>query len=127
MFMDLVQKYTRDNTIEGTTQIDNFREVMMSRHLVGNISNFHLPEIRSTLDKNKSNTHFVVAQHKKNIDKELNNIFRVDYLARRLKVLICCRFDTKIGYFWSRTLIDKSAHQMINYLINFFHSYSTHS
>ena len=34
VFMDLVQKYTRDNVIEGTAQIDNFREVMMSRHLV---------------------------------------------------------------------------------------------
>ena len=100
---------------------------MMSRHLVGNISNFHLPEIRSTLDKNKSNTHFV-AQYKKNIDKELNNILRVDYLARRPKVLICCRcFDAKIVYFWSRTLIYKSGHQWINYLRNVFHTYCTHS
>ena len=48
VFMDLVQKYTRDNTIEGATQIDNFREVMMSRHLVWNISNFNLPEIANT-------------------------------------------------------------------------------
>ena len=48
VFMDLVQKYTRDNTIEGTTQIDNFREVMMSRHLVWNISIFNLPEIGNT-------------------------------------------------------------------------------
>ena len=44
----VVQKYTRDNTIEGTVQIDNFREVMMSRHLVWNISNFNPPEIGST-------------------------------------------------------------------------------
>ena len=49
MFMDLIQKYTRDNIIEGTTQIDNFREVMMSRHLVLEISNVNLPETGDTV------------------------------------------------------------------------------
>ena len=48
VFMDLVQKYTRDNIIEGTRQIDNFREVMMSRHLVWDISSFNLPETNYT-------------------------------------------------------------------------------
>ena len=35
VFMDLVQKYSRDSVIAGTKEIDYFREVMMSRHLVG--------------------------------------------------------------------------------------------
>ena len=37
VFMDMTQRYMREGLLEGNTHVDQFREVMMSRHLVSRI------------------------------------------------------------------------------------------